>query len=286
MDRARAFDHSGSVVPDPKPRIPGAPDEDHPLAPKRARVVLVHDAGLPIGRTLALHLADRGHVVLATSELPETLADLPRETAMGGLIETWAGPIETRARRAVALFGRLDGLALCHERWAFGAIAAQPRPGAAIDATLASVGDALPYLAMRPGARVALIAALPDHPFAASALIERGALRGLAKALATELDPTRIAVTLVLANIVRAAPAGASHTERLDQALETLADASKRSALDGPLRASLRALARGAPTAILLAQAAANALLTAKPKSVVVVRARRKLMGTRPRRVP
>lgn len=83
----------------------------------KQQAVLITGATRGIGRTTALHLAQRGHLVLATGRAPELLESLAMEAKTGHLPLTVAAldvrdpkAVEEGISRAVADFGRLDVL--------------------------------------------------------------------------------------------------------------------------------------------------------------------------------
>ena len=83
----------------------------------KSQTVLITGATRGIGRVAALHLAARGHRVLATGRSPELLASLEREAqetslplTVAPLDVTDAKAIEGIVTKALAAFGRLDAL--------------------------------------------------------------------------------------------------------------------------------------------------------------------------------
>lgn len=258
--------------------------DDTPISPK-ARVVAVHDASRPIGRAIALHLADRGQAVLAVGGDAQALADLPRETALGGLIEVTTAPPGERRDRAFSLFGRLDAAVAVAEAEA-GAIWGpfeRRDPSAALVAGLFGptvfvqemVGGLLGQ-SERAG-RVILVNTLPGLPFGAATAAARAGLDGLYEALRLELAVLGLDVIEVSAELVVAPPPAVSPTEALEQALLALPVDGPRKALAPPLKALLtRAASHRQVTELVEA-----ALLDPKPKARYVAKVGGRLTGVR-----
>lgn len=242
-----------------------------PLA--RSRVVLVADAAEPVGRATALLLAERGHVVLACSASPAATADLPRETYQCGVIEVCDAPAGARAARAKALFGRLDAVVATSGPLAFGALEFDLGP---LQRALALVAEAVPLLS---GGRVVLASALPALPFAVGSAAIRGAFEGLADPLRLELRARGTQVITVATDLARPGPGDTSSFDQLERALKDVPDA-----LAIPLRASLRVMARQAPTPAAIAEVIVRALLAPRPKPRYVLRNGGRIIGrpTRP----
>lgn len=80
------------------------------------RCVLVSAADRSVGRETALWLGERGHKVLAGGAALDAMADMPRETGPGGLVEIVhldpddSSSCEAAVNRAGQLFGHLDAI--------------------------------------------------------------------------------------------------------------------------------------------------------------------------------
>lgn len=190
MDAAAETRNDGPMLR-PPPALP-------PLA--RSRVVVVGDASAPIGRAVALHLAERGHVVMATGRDAGAMLDLPRETAMGGLLET-ATPAEAMAR-TTALFGRLDAIVATPAASLFEV--ADPlelspdRVLAPLAALLGLVHEATPLLGR---GRILLVA--PPLAAGLSAAVIRGAMEALTEPLRAALAGRGTDVIAILTELGR-----------------------------------------------------------------------------------
>ncbi|MFO0748743.1 MAG: hypothetical protein U1F43_24230 [Myxococcota bacterium] len=249
---------------------------DPPLA--RSRVVLVGDASEPVGRAIALLLAERGHTVLAVGQDATAMADLPRETMLGGILEVTTVAAGQRAARARALFGRLDAVVATTSALAFGAlddatIAERLSP---LARTLALVAEARAELR---GGRVLLVTTLPSLPLALPAAAMRAALAGIADPLRLELRELGTLVITVATDLVRTPAPHAGASDLLERAL-----AARPSALAVPLRAAVRALSRRAPLPAAVAEVVLRALVAPRPKPRYVLRTGGRLIGrpTRP----
>lgn len=258
--------------------------DDAPISPK-ARVVAVHDASRPIGRAIALHLADRGQAVLAVGSDAALLADLPRETAMGGLIEITTALPGERRDRVFSLFGRLDACVAVAEAEAFAIWGPfeQRDPSAALVGglfgptvfTQEMVGGLIGH-GERAG-RVILVNTLPGLPFGAATAAARAGLDGLCAALRLELAVLGLDVIEVAAELVVAPPPAPSPTETLEQALLALPDGAPRRVLAPPLNALLKRAASHRQITELVE----SALLDPKPKDRYVARVGGRLTGVR-----
>jgi len=249
-----------------------------PLA--RSRVVLVADAAASVGRATAILLAERGHVVLACSSSIEALADLPRETQQCGVVEISDALPGARAARAVELFGRLDAIVATSGAPRFGRLASVP-PSEALaplyDA-LALIAEATPLLS---GGRVVLASLVPALPFAVAAAAVRGAFQALADPLRLELRTHGIQLISVSTDLARPGPQDASPLEALQRALS---EGPGAHTLARPLAATLRAMARQAPTPAAIAEVIVRALLAPRPKARYLLRNGGRIIGrpTRP----
>lgn len=262
-------------------------NDDAPISSK-ARVVAVHDASCPMGRAIALHLADRGQVVLACGSEAEALADLPRETAMGGLIETTTAPPGQRKDRAFELFGRLDACVAVAEAQVatiWGPFE-QRDPSAALVTGLfgptvfaQEMASGLVFNADRRG-RLILVNALPGLPFGAATAAARAGLLGLHDALSIELAVLGLHVVLVGAELVTAPPPAPTPTEMLERALAALPDGAPRKLLAPHLKALLSRAASYAQVAALVEEA----LTDPKPKDRYLARVGGRLTGVRANR--
>jgi len=256
--------------------------DDAPIS-TRAKVVVVHDASRPIARAVALALADRGQCVLACGTDPFALTDLPRETAPGGLIEATAMPAGQRLARALALFGRVDiivAVAELEPELLFGAfemIDPDALIATALSSPLTFVNELMPPLTRNHGGRIIFVNALPALPFAAAAAAARAGIDGAAEALRLELAPSNIEVIVVAPELAAPPAPAATPLDALEQALLRLPAASPQHVLAGPLRALL---AR-ASTHEAIAAETVSALLAARPKPRIVVRAGSLLRGVR-----
>lgn len=259
--------------------------DDAPISPK-ARVVAVHDASRPIGRAIALHLADRGQAVLAVGSDAASLADLPRETALGGLIEITTAPPGERRDRVFSVFGRLDACVAVAEAegQAIWGPFEQRDPSSALVTGLFGptvfaqemVGGLLGPKGERSG-RLILVNTLPGLPFGSATAAARAGLAGLYEALRLELAVLGLDVIEVTAELGIAPPPAPSPTETLEQALAALPEGAPRRTLAPPLKALLtRAATHGQVAALVEA-----ALLDAKPKARYVARVGGRLMGVR-----
>jgi NAD(P)-dependent dehydrogenase (short-subunit alcohol dehydrogenase family) len=261
--------------------------DDAPISPK-ARVVAVHDASRPMGRAIALHLADRGQVVLACGSDPATLQDLPRETALGGLIEVSTAPTGQRKDRAFELFGRLDACVAVAEAEgpAIWGPFEQRDPSSALATGLfgptlfaSEMASGLPTEAERRG-RLILVNTLPGLPFGSATAAARAGLEGLYEALHIELAVLGLHVILVAAELIIAPPPAPTPTETLVRALGALRDGAPRKLLAPPLKALLSRAASHAQIAALVEEA----LMDPKPKGRYLARVGGRLMGARANR--
>lgn len=177
-----------------------------PLAPaglwSRTRVAIVADASDPLGRVVALALADRGHAVLASGRDPAAMHDLPRETAMGGIVEI--APTDLALARAKGHFGRVDALVLGsgtpEAPFVAGGPASLLTPLASLLELLAA---AVPHLA---GGRIVIVVPPPTATPSATTAALRAALGALVEPLRAELaaqDIKVIAVTTERGRVAR-----------------------------------------------------------------------------------
>ncbi|MBL8785362.1 MAG: SDR family oxidoreductase [Deltaproteobacteria bacterium] len=251
--------------------------DDVPI-PGRARVVMVHDASRPIGRAVALALADRGQCVLACGEDGMMLADLPRETALGGVVEVSSARPGERVTRALSLFGRVDAVVAVAELEAlhlfgrFGDQAAVTALELGLVAPMHFVQEASSQLTLKRRGRIVFVNALPALPLAAPAAAARAGIDGLAESLRLELLPVGIAVIVVAPEIAAPPPPSPTPRDALEAALAAMPAQSPELALAGPLRA----LVDQASTHAAIAAATVQALLEERPKPRLVVRAERR----------
>ncbi len=256
--------------------------DDAPI-PTKAKVVVVHDCAEPIARAIALRLADRGQCVLACGDDALRLQDLPRETALGGLVEISSAPRGKRKDRALTLFGRVDAVisvAECPQELVWGPFEAED-PAAALQRALIRPTQFTSELAealttARKG-RLVMVNTLPGLPFGAATAAARGGFEALADALRLELGPLGVEVLSISTALAVGPPPTPSPLEALEKALDRLGPGRPRQALGGPLRALL---ARAA-THANLADATVEALLSPKPRARVEVRATPRLLAVR-----
>ena len=265
--------------------------DDAPISSK-ARVVSVHDASHPIARAIAIHLADRGQAVLACGSDPMALLDLPRETAMGGLIEVTSALPGQRRERALDLFGRLDATVAVAEvdvTELWGPFE-QMNPGHALASGLVAptifaheMAQALVAAGARPEdrhGRLVLVNAMPGLPFGAATAAARAGLEGLFEALRIELAILGLEVVMVSPELVVAPPPAPLPAETLDLALQKLPEGGPRRVLGPPLKALLsRAVSHHE-----VAEAVMRALTDPKPKPRMVPRSGGRLLGVRANR--
>jgi NAD(P)-dependent dehydrogenase (short-subunit alcohol dehydrogenase family) len=256
--------------------------DDAPIS-ARARVVVVHDCARPIARAIALHLADRGQCVLACGSDPLALHDLPRETALGGVIEVSSAAYAKRRARALELFGRVDAVvavAECRPELTWGPFEGDD-PAAPLDEALLGptrfASELSGALTSAGAGRLVLVNTLPGLPFGAAAAAARGGFLALSEALRVELAPLGVEVLLVTTELALAPPPTPTPLEALEQALARLGPGRPRQALAGPLRTLL---ARAASHASI-AKATVDAILAPRPKATIHVRAAGRLVTVR-----
>lgn len=255
--------------------------DDAPI-PARARVVLVHDASRPIARAVALALADRGEVVLACGSDVFALADLPRETAPGGVVEATAAPPGQRLARALSLFGRVDAVVAVAELEPELLFAPFQSADPTLSITTALLGplgfvyEVLPQLPSGQG-RVLFVNTLPALPLATAAATARAGIDGAAEALRLELAPNGIEVVVVAPEVVAPPPPLPTPLDALEHALARLPADSPLQALAAPLRAMLASAA----THEAIARETALALSAARSKPRVAVRSGSRLQAVR-----
>lgn len=137
--------------------------------------------------------------MLATGRDASAMSDLPRETAMGGLLET-AAPVEA-VTRTTTLFGRLDAIVVTPASAATAAEVldlAPERVLAPLAALLALVHEATPLLAK---GRVLFVAPPPEAGLPAALI--RGAIEALTEPLRAGLAERGTDVITILTELGR-----------------------------------------------------------------------------------
>ncbi|MCB9727915.1 MAG: SDR family NAD(P)-dependent oxidoreductase [Deltaproteobacteria bacterium] len=180
--------------------------------------ILVTDADRGVGRETALLLAERGARVLAQGEDAASMADLPRETNRGGLIEITHQPLEDRRGceaaldRVAELFGRFDGLVSTGGLASFGPVeeASEDRIRALLEANflapLRLIQAAAPRLRARRQGTVICVSTAAGRiglPLSGAYSASRYALEGLCDALRLELGIFGVDVVLVEPGLIR-----------------------------------------------------------------------------------
>jgi NAD(P)-dependent dehydrogenase (short-subunit alcohol dehydrogenase family) len=185
----------------------------------RSQAVLITGATRGIGREAALHLARRGHTVLATGRNPELLDTLRREAAASHL-PLLASPLDVTDEKAIAAtvalalreFGRLDALV---NNAGFGMAGAyeelDPAEVRAIFETnffapLRLAQAVLPNMrAQRFGTivNVGSIAGLVAVPMEGAYSATKFALRAMSRSMRMELAPFGVRVVLIEPGVVR-----------------------------------------------------------------------------------
>ncbi|PIE16660.1 MAG: hypothetical protein CSA66_07190 [Proteobacteria bacterium] len=249
--------------------------------PPRARTVLVTDASQPIGRATALRLADSGDWVLACAPDRASMRDLARETAAGGLIETWPLDLgdETSCRGALAhadaIFGRLD--AVVHAAITAHFSAVEETDSDTLEAVFASnffgahrlLKLAIPaFRARRRGHLICVTSVAGRVALPLSALLSAShhALEGLLDALRLELRGFGIDVSMIEPGVVRRGVV-ADTAGRVERAIATMAPDSPYGQVARALAEALEDVSADAASPQDVADVVAKALSAKAPKA-------------------
>lgn len=185
---------------------------------RRRRTVLVTDVDQPLGRTIALKLAESGHRVVAGAPGLQGLDDLPRETYARGLIELCE--LDTRSSESCAravqvakqTLGELSAIVWAGGFATFGPVEEETEEDAqaSIDANLHApwrvLRAALPCLRESPGSTIIAVSSAAGRvalPMGGAYSASRFALEGLCDALRLEMSGFGIDVCLVEPGLLR-----------------------------------------------------------------------------------
>ncbi len=246
----------------------------------RSKSIVVTAADQSMGRATAIWLGERGFWVLAVGADKAAMADLPRETAPGGLIETLPSGLADEAScagalsRCVELYGGIDGVVCAGGSARFGPVEEMDdqavrdlfednffRPLELLrvaGSTMRTQGHGTIVAISTAAGRIALPM---SGPYSAS----RYALEGLCDALRLELGVFGVNVVLVEPGLLRA-KIGASRAPRDARALFGVAPDSPYAEVAHVMAEAYRQLSRSAATPDDVARVVERVLSTPRPK--------------------
>ncbi len=249
------------------------------LTSDTTQVALVADASRGVGRAIALELADRGYAVLACGPDGRRMADMPRETAYGGLVETYVTKLDTPAKataalaKAQSLFLRLDIIVHCGMQPHFGALEDTPDDAIArvfetnFHRPLRLVRAAIPMMRAAGGGHLLCVSSAAGRvalPLSSVLSASHHALEGMCDSLRLELKPFQIEMTLIEPGIVARQPALSAATER---AITGLSPGGPYASMTAALEEAFSSLMVEAATPQQVAETVLRALSDKSPRA-------------------
>jgi NAD(P)-dependent dehydrogenase (short-subunit alcohol dehydrogenase family) len=248
---------------------------------KRRRTVIVTGAHSGLGRATAILLGERGHRVLAVGKGKKSMADLPRETGPGGLIEVHITPLDSDEERveaighAIDLFGGFDALVTSSSRGHFESVEeiSERETRQLFDLNffgpMRLIQMAIPHLREARSGTILCVSSAAGRvalPMSGAYCATQHALEGLCDTLRLELSIFGINVVLIEPSFVRESIAASNATERRSRRFKPPGESSPYFQLGQLLYESMEELAKKAASPTDVAKLVNRALSTEKPK--------------------
>lgn len=193
-------------------------------------VILVTGTSSGIGREAVRHLADRGHAVVATARNPDSIADL-RDGRVDAvrLDVTDDDSVADAVARTLELHGRIDAVV---NNAGFGAfLPVEETPVKAFQAMLEVnllgahrvARYVLPHMREQGSGRVVNVGSIAGHvgfPMIGAYASTKFALRGLSQAMAAEVRPFGVRVSLVEPGSIRTGFGARAEREQAEHGVE------------------------------------------------------------------
>jgi NAD(P)-dependent dehydrogenase (short-subunit alcohol dehydrogenase family) len=248
---------------------------------KRRRSVIVTGADSRIGRATAILLGEKGHRVLACGIRKKPMADLPRETGPGGIIETYVGSLNTTNdikvafKKAKKLFGGIDALVTTSSRGHFESVEEIPERHTRelfdqnFFEPMRLIQLAIPELRESELATIVCISSTAGRvglPMSGAYCATQYALEGLCDTLRLELSIFGIDVVLIEPGFVRESIAGRTASEKRSRRFMPPKEDSPYYHLGRLLHESIEELTKKAASPTDVARLVQRALVSRRPK--------------------